>query len=272
MNNQHSNNLQEQLKQTQLAYQTALEISQFKAGYLGRIAHELRSPLSSLMGLHQLIIGDLCEDPQEEREFINTAYQYAKKLMALIDEVVEVSKIEGGRIELENQPVLLTELLEQIYTLTHLQCANRNLKLVIPETNPQLSIVTDEKRLIQALVSLIDICINNMETGSIVIQAQPSSQINGIEINLDTNTPLTVWYEPINLINPQPMEAKPLKQLPQFSTGMKLMLSQTLLETLGGELQILELPSQSELHPLTRLQCLLPSVVSDSGVEQLIPQ
>ncbi len=270
MNNEYS--IQEQLKQTQLAYQTALEMSQFKAGYLGRIAHELRSPLSSLMGLHQLIIGDLCEDPQEEREFINEAYQYAKKLMALIDEVVEVSKIEGGRIKLEPQSVLLTELLDQVYTLTHLQCANRNVKLVITETDPQLSLITDKKRLIQVLINLIDICINNMETGSIIIQAQPSSQIKGSEINLDVSTPLTVWQEPIDLINPPPIETKPLRQVPQFSSGMKLMLSQTLLETLGGELQILELPPQSESQPLTRLQCLLPDIVSGSGVEQLTPQ
>ena len=59
--------LSEQLKQTQLAYQMASEMSKFKAGFLARTSHELRSPLSTMIGTLQLILSDLCDDPAEER-------------------------------------------------------------------------------------------------------------------------------------------------------------------------------------------------------------
>ena len=56
--------IEQELEATKLAYLMTAQISQFKSGYLAKTAHELRSPLSSLMGLHQLILVDLCEDTQ----------------------------------------------------------------------------------------------------------------------------------------------------------------------------------------------------------------
>ncbi|GBF84663.1 histidine kinase dimerization/phospho-acceptor domain-containing protein [Aphanothece sacrum] len=65
--------LKQELEQTKLAYQMAVQLSQFKSGFLAKTSHELRSPLSTLMGLHQLILSDLCENHEEEREFIEQA-------------------------------------------------------------------------------------------------------------------------------------------------------------------------------------------------------
>ena len=94
--------LLQELQQTQLAYYKAQEMSQFKAGFLTRISHELRSPLSSIMGLHQLILADLCENPEEEREFIGQAHEKSFKLLKLLDEILNISKIESGRNKLDN--------------------------------------------------------------------------------------------------------------------------------------------------------------------------
>ena len=87
--------LLQELQQTQLAYHKAQEMGQFKAGFLARISHELRSPLGSIIGLHQLILADLCENPEEEREFISQAHEKSLKLLKLIDEILNISKIES---------------------------------------------------------------------------------------------------------------------------------------------------------------------------------
>src|ERR671932_28169 len=76
--------LKEELKQTKLAYEMAKEMSQFKAGFLARTSHELRSPLSTMFGTLQLILSDLCDDPAEEREFVEQAHVAALKLVKLI--------------------------------------------------------------------------------------------------------------------------------------------------------------------------------------------
>ncbi|MEQ8958292.1 MAG: histidine kinase dimerization/phospho-acceptor domain-containing protein, partial [Coleofasciculus sp. C2-GNP5-27] len=73
--------LKQELEQTRLAYQMAHEMSLYKGGFLARTSHELRSPLSSLMGMHQLILSDLCDSPEEAKEFVAQAHTSAQKMV-----------------------------------------------------------------------------------------------------------------------------------------------------------------------------------------------
>ena len=90
------------MKEIELAYHLAREMSQFKAGFLARTTHVLRSPLNGLIGLHQLILSDLCENPEEEREFIGQAHERALKLLNLIDEILHIARAEHGNSKLDS--------------------------------------------------------------------------------------------------------------------------------------------------------------------------
>ncbi|MBE9166868.1 HAMP domain-containing histidine kinase [Pleurocapsales cyanobacterium LEGE 06147] len=261
--------LKEELKQTQLAYQMAAQMSQFKAGFLARTSHELRSPLNSLIGLHQLILSNLCESPEEEREFIAQAYQSALKLMQLIDEIVSVAKTEYGSNQLDLQSLQLADIFNQVYSLTHLQAANRNLTLTILPPDSSLYALADRARLVQLIVNLIDSGISAMKEGKIAVTASSSPDSDWIEIAIDCQCPATIWNEradtedKIELIPQQntvkqksrntKKEIQELIQEITLSPAMKLLLSQTLLETMGGHLEILELPSANKDEPRTRL-------------------
>ncbi|HBE52947.1 MAG TPA: sensor histidine kinase, partial [Cyanobacteria bacterium UBA11369] len=94
--NQEISALKEELLRTQLAYRMATEMCQFKAGFLARVSHELRSPINSLIGLQQLILSDLCEDPAEEREFVAQANASALRMVALLDAILNVARTEYG--------------------------------------------------------------------------------------------------------------------------------------------------------------------------------
>lgn len=247
--------LKEELKQAQLAYQMAAQMSQFKAGFLARTSHELRSPLSSMIGLHQLILSDLCESPEEQKEFIAQAYHSALKLMKLIDEIVAVSKTEYGSNSLNLESLKLADIFDEIERLTHLQAANRNLKLEITPIPPDISVFADRSRLIQLIFNLIDSGISLMKTGQIKmsISEATSHQIK-IEIDLECRTAL--WYESIptesDLNHHDLTSVRRLLQDMGLSTHMKLLMSQTLLETMGGSLELLDL-SPSNQQPLTRI-------------------
>jgi signal transduction histidine kinase len=249
--------LKQELKQTQLAYQMAAQMSQFKAEFLARTSHELRSPLSSLIGLHQLILSDLCESPEEQKEFITQAYHSALKLMKLIDEIVAVAKTEYGSNKLQIESLQLTEIFENVYHLTHLQAANRNLKLNIITPEPTITVLVDRERFVQSLVNLIDSSISLMKEGSILMEvAQMNSEPSSISINIDIQCPADVWQAKDNSIatNP-PNNPELIGELLQeigLSPQMKLLLSQTLLETMGGDLKLIDL-SKTSRQPLTRL-------------------
>jgi signal transduction histidine kinase len=261
MINDHS----QELEQTKLALQMLGEISQFKAGFLGRISHELRSPLSSLLSLHQLILSDLCEDYAEEREFIEQSYQAASKLMRLIDELVTISKLEAGTQALDIEALAVSQCLRKCHQSTYLQAANRGVKLEITQTNQEIYIRADRRRIEQALVMLTDSTIANLAEGTVRISAS-IVDAQTVTINLDIPDFCEIWNEPINLLQDVPEfnreMVKNLSQNLDFSPGMKLLLAQNLIETMKGSLTITELLVENK--SFIRLQCLLPAETAES--------
>ncbi len=248
--------LKEELKQAQQAYQMAAQMSQFKAGFLARTSHELRSPLSSMIGLHQLILSDLCESPEEQKEFIAQAYQSALKLLKLIDEIVAVSKTEYGSNRLNLESLQLKEIFTEIDRLTHLQAANRNLILEIVSPNSQVLVHADRSRLIQLIFNLVDSGITLMKTGTIKLSTREINA-DAVVFDLDLECPIALWEEQeTSEVN---FEGKDLAEIRQFlqdislSANMKLLLSKTLLETMGGSLEILDYTHQNNQQPLTRI-------------------
>ena len=248
--------LKEELKQTQLAYQMAAQMSEFKAGFLARTSHELRSPLSSMIGLHQLILSDLCESPEEQKEFIAQAYHSALKLMKLIDEIVAVSKTEYGSNSLNLESLQLAEIFTEIERLTHLQAANRNLKLEIINPDAEVHVFADRSRLIQLIFNLIDSGISSMKTGKIKLS---TTKVMGdtIRIEIDLDCPAATWQESItteaDFNSPNLTKIRELLQEISLSANMRLLMSQTLLETMGGTLELLDLSSINNQQPLTRI-------------------
>ena len=253
---QQENQLLQELKQTQLAYYQAKEMSQFQAGFLARISHELRSPLGSIIGLHQLILTDLCENPEEEREFIGEAHEKSLKLLKLIDEILNVSKIASGRNKLDIQTLQLSEFLQEVYNLTYLLAVNRNYPFILSPSDPEIYILADYHWLKQVLINLIDTTIAQMEEGNIYLSSNLSSTDNRANIWLDVPTDTVITNESLDLM-------KSHNQTNQenivLSPGMKLSLNQSLVELMGGKLEILPFPTnQKETSQLTRLQISMP--------------
>lgn len=248
--------LKEELKQAQLAYQMAAQMSQFKAGFLARTSHELRSPLSSMIGLHQLILSDLCESPEEQKEFIAQAYHSALKLMKLIDEIVAVSKTEYGSNSLYLESLELSKIFTEIGRLTHLQAANRNLTLEIVAPDPQICVFADRSRLIQLIFNLIDSGIALMKKGVIKLSTTEVTS-DSVKIEIDLDCPAVLWQEStVPEPNFQTHDLSELRELLQeisLSANMKLLMSKTLLETMGGSLELQDFDSLDGSEPSSRI-------------------
>ncbi|HEY9702310.1 MAG TPA: HAMP domain-containing sensor histidine kinase, partial [Allocoleopsis sp.] len=191
-----------ELEKLKLAYNMATEMSQLKASFLSRIAHEIKSPLSSILSSHQLILSNLCENPEEEREFINQSYNQGLKLAKLIDKIIMVSKIEQGREEMDIQPVNLTQLLQQLKDITDLPAKNRNLKVRIyeGENTEQIYILADERRLIQILVNILIHTIDTTPLGDINIKTEIDENQPCVNINIEGEFPPEFKSESIDLL------------------------------------------------------------------------
>lgn len=253
--------LSEQLRQTQWNCETAWQMSQFKGGFLARVSHELRSPLNRLIGAHQLILEGLCEDPQEERDFLNQANQSAIRMVEILDELLQVARSEYGRDPLKLESLAVADVFQQLHQFTHLQAQNHNIRLNIPENPPDLYVFADRTRLTQALVNLVHPTIPHMTEGEITLQARTDATGEKIAIAMEISPPIDMWSESVARFQWEPPREIPQESQyitgdrPHLSSEVKIWISQSLLELMGGSLQVVADPQNSS--QLSQLQCWL---------------
>ncbi|GAB1539619.1 hypothetical protein NUACC21_22860 [Scytonema sp. NUACC21] len=256
--------LLQEMKQTQWAYHMALETSQFKAGFLARTTHVLRSPLNGLIGLHQLILSNLCENPEEEREFISQAHERALKLLKLIDEILNIARAEYGTNKLNIQPISIADILQHVHDVTYMLAENRNYPFQVLPPDPEIYVLADPYWLRYVLVSLVDTCIHQMEEGSIRISVGASPKQNNLYIWLDVPTHAVPLKENIDLVATEEKFSEALGVKASLSPGMKLLLNQTLLEAMAGKLEIISSPAhQEQSDTYTRIQISTPRVIPE---------
>ena len=234
----------------------AMEVAQFKAGFLGRSAHELRSPLNGILGLHQLILNDLCDSPKEEREFLHQAYQGTLKALDLMDELIAISKLAVAPSPHAPAPVSLTDCWHEVDSLVHRLADNRNLRLDLVRPNPDIWVLGQAKLLRQLLVNLVNQAILSQDEGWIHGFSQVELTAAGthwVEIYLKDQRPANAWQEPTNQLQadrPSSLgdRAALAKQWAQTwnetdrfypSISLTWFLNQSLVHTLNGTIELL---------------------------------
>ncbi|WP_071518387.1 HAMP domain-containing sensor histidine kinase [Geitlerinema sp. PCC 9228] len=263
--------LSQQLRQAQWNCETAWQMSQFKGGFLARVSHELRSPLNRLIGAHQLVLEGLCEDPQEEREFLEQAHQSAVRMVEMLDELLQVARSEYGRDPLKLESLAVADAFGQLYQFTHLQAKNSNIRLQVPDDPPDLYVVADRTRLTQVLVNLVDPTIRHMTEGEIHLRTIPDSSQEQVAIAIEITPPIEAWSESVHRFHLEPPAEMPEKSQyitgdrPNLSSQVKVWISQSLLELMGGSLQAIADP-QNPTH-ISQLQCWLKKGTPQSASE-----
>ena len=257
-----ADSLSNRYQQLELAYQMALEMGQFKGGFLSRTAHELRSPLNGIIGVHQLILADLCEDTAEEREFITQAHESALKMVQMLDEVIGVARVEQGTEMLELQPVQLAEVLSQVEDLTHLKAENRSLRFTVEVPDPEIYVLADPKWFRQVLLNLVNSAIDTMQQGEITLSVVAVDS-EFAHLLLEDERSADFWHEPIDLLKTvtvdDSLQSNAFEPLKARSSGLTSLLSQTLMEVMNGRLERLENPADAP-EMLNRIQCSIPIV------------
>jgi signal transduction histidine kinase len=262
--------LAEELKQTQIAFEMAKQVSQFKSGFLARASHELRSPLTSLIGMHQLILSDLCDSPEEEREFVAQANISALKMVKLLTDVIDISKIEHGKARLEITTLLLSKVFENLHTLTYMQAAHSNLRFEVVVPDAEIYVLADPRRFQQVLVGIVDTAITWMESGKIMVSATSDLESNQAQIWIDVESSTPVWSEAVDLLAQTPEAPTPSTKTSEMSPGMNLLMVQTVVEVMQGRLELVAGSNEvskgeaaTDYH-LTRLQYALPLATPES--------
>ncbi|TWC25004.1 PAS domain S-box-containing protein [Pseudomonas sp. SJZ085] len=220
------------------AREEAESASRAKSEFLSRMSHELRTPLNAILGFAQLLDMDSTAGQRPQVSHILRAGQH---LLALINEVLDIARIEAGRLPLNIEPIALATVLHEALTLVSPMAADAGIRLVeLPALPEGSGVLADRQRLVQVLLNLLSNAIKyNRPEGEVRIEVTVLDKRVAIAVS-DTGRGIA----------PEQLEQlfKPFERLgadPQVEgTGLGLSLSKSLLEMMQGNLQVHSVPDQ----------------------------
>src|SRR5258706_15132131 len=140
-----------------------------KSEFLSRMSHELRTPLNAILGFGQLLEMDQLNDRQ--RDGVEHIIRAGRHLLALIDEVLDISQLETGNMRLSLEPVSIREVIDDSVGMTRPVASQRSVRVVAAQTGPDVFVRADRHRLIQVLVNLLSNAVKyNHDGGEVRIE------------------------------------------------------------------------------------------------------
>jgi two-component system, sensor histidine kinase RpfC len=165
------------LKALTRAIEDARRANEAKSRFLANMSHELRTPLNGILAMAELLSASkLQKDQRESADMIQTS---AQTLLLLIDEVLDISAIEAGKIRRQDQDFELTELLSRVYRMLHPQAQSKGLSLHV-DTDIRVpgSLYGDVTHLTQILLNLLQNAVKFTQQGSVTLQVRELSRDN----------------------------------------------------------------------------------------------
>jgi HAMP domain-containing protein/signal transduction histidine kinase/CheY-like chemotaxis protein len=232
------------------AQQLALS-SKYKSEFLANMSHELRTPLNSLLILAKLLSQNE-EGNLEERqvEFAQTIHNAGSDLLDLINDILDLSKVEAGKMDVIAAPVALTDVAERVRQSFEALAAEKQLELQVEVSDDVLpSMVTDEQRLHQVLKNLVSNAVKFTESGSVrlAISAAPEGirysnpalgAAGSVVAFTVADTGIGIPPEKLRLVFEAFQQADGTTSRRYGGTGLGLSISREIARLLGGEIRV----------------------------------
>lgn len=234
----------------QLARAEAEKANRAKSEFLSRMSHELRTPLNAILGFSELLKMD--ERPPSEQQNIDYIFQAGKHLLSLIEEILDIARIEAGRISFSIEPVAVNLVVQESVDLVRHMAAQQNIQVSMEE-NCFCYVLADQQRLKQVILNLLSNAVKyNHAQGQVRIRCLDvaDTDVKSLEkADNDLNTSLqTSWKRicvqdtgagiPVHLQDRlfTPFDRLGAENSTVQGTGIGLALSKRLIQTMGGRI------------------------------------
>ncbi len=164
--------LRDWAEELQTAWKEAQTANQLKNEFLANTSHELRTPLNGIIGCLRLVRDGFCDDREEELDFLQRADDAAIHLLGIINDVLDIAKIEAGKLSVEIEPIDLRKLLNEVINLQAVPIQQKELQFHTTDLHEVIAVRADPAKLKQVLLNVVGNAVKFTESGSITISTR----------------------------------------------------------------------------------------------------
>ena len=210
------------------AKQRAEEADRMKSVFLANMSHEIRTPLNAIVGFSEIIA--LTEDEVEKAEYLNIIQKNSNLLLQLINDILDLSRIESGKSEMNFQLVEMTGLIDEVEKVHRLKMKTA-IRLNVIRPDEEIWIMVDRNRITQVLFNFLSNAIKNTHEGAITLGLEVCGEWLKVYV---TDTGCGIAKEKLPLIFNR------FEKLNDFvqGTGLGLPICQSIVERLGGKISV----------------------------------
>lgn len=226
------------------AKEKAEESDRLKSSFLANMSHEIRTPMNAIIGFSQLLTTTKLSD-EKKTEFYTLINNSCDDLLMLVNDIIDISKIEAGQLKLHFNPFNINQLLHEVIeiTLCKEQLKNKNLKLIVDtDLSDEITITSDRARLKQVFTNLVGNAIKFTDYGQINIGYDFKDQ-NTIKFYVK-DTGIGIPLEMQQLVFESFRQVDTVLERNYRGTGLGLAISKKIIEQLGGQIGVESAPGK----------------------------
>jgi len=255
---QHEARLAELVTQLEIARDQATDANRFKSQFLANMSHELRTPLSAILGFTELMADGIYGDVSPEvAEVLQRVEHNGRHLLALVNDVLDLSKIEAGRFELTIAEYSLPDLVHTAVETVESLAAEKNLTVSVEVPNNMTIGRGDEQRLSQVVLNLLSNAIKFTETGTVTVKAVENGENYIIAVS-DTGPGISEAEQASIFDEFHQIDSSSTRK--KGGTGLGLAIAKRLVEMHGGRITV-----NSRLGEGSTFSVIVPAMVRRLG-------
>jgi len=227
--------LQRQALELERVNDALREADQLKSEFLALTSHELRTPLTGILGFTRLVMDGLYDDAEEMKSMLNDSYMSGQHLLGLLNDILDLAKIESGKLEVHPEAFNLSILLEEVKPIAEAYPRKPGVELFWPDMQDIPEVVVDPNRLKQVLLNLLSNALKFTKEGSVSIQVERHP---GVIALLVVDTGIGVSLEAQTRLFQKFAQAEGGHSREFGGTGLGLVICKHLMEMMGGTISL----------------------------------
>lgn len=212
------------------------ELDRLKSQFLASMSHELRTPLNSIIGFTSLLRRELTGPLNaEQRKQLEIVQSSARHLLALINDLLDVSRIEAGRADLEREPFDFAEVIADVAKIVQPMAERKGLDVVVEGGASPIPMLGDRKRALQVLLNLVNNAVKFTERGSVTVSASVEEKTLRVSV---ADTGIGIKPEHVRMLFEAFRQVDGSAKRVYEGAGLGLYLCRKLLHLMGGEIAV----------------------------------